>query len=75
MKQSEVVLLDKDQIHEKIDQLTQRQQKLKINKKVNEIENPLQLRMNRRLIARLKTQLRKLQVQNKSQETKENIQS
>ncbi len=61
MKQSEVLLLDKHQIIEKIDQLTLRQQKLKINKKVNQIENPLQLRINRRLIARLKTQLNKIQ--------------
>ncbi|MCY4562509.1 MAG: 50S ribosomal protein L29 [Flavobacteriaceae bacterium] len=57
MKQSEIELLDRDQIIEKIDQLTLRQQKLKLNKKVNEIENPLQIRINRRLIARLKTVL------------------
>ena len=60
MKQSEIELLDRDQIIEKIDQLTLRQQKLKLNKKVNEIENPLQIRINRRLIARLKTVLVRL---------------
>lgn len=74
MKQSEVVLLDKDQILEKIDQLTLRQQKLKINKKVNEIENPLQLRMNRRLIARLKTQWHKIQKDSRSDDKIEDTQ-
>ncbi|MCY3998408.1 MAG: 50S ribosomal protein L29 [Flavobacteriaceae bacterium] len=74
MKQSEVVLLDENQILEKIDQLTLRQQKLKINKKVNEIENPLQLRINRRLIARLKTQLGKIQEDRQREQDKQSPQ-
>ena len=74
MKQSEIVLLDKDQIIEKINGLTLRQQRLKINRKVNEIENPLQLRINRRLIARLKTQLQKIQEDSHSKNKKENTQ-
>ena len=63
MKQSEVVLLDKEQIQDKIAEFVAKQTKLTMRNDLSEIENPLQLRTNRRIIARLRTALRKIELQ------------
>lgn len=63
MKQSEVDLLDKEQIQDKIAEFVAKQTKLTMRNDINEIENPIQLRTNRRIIARLRTALRKIELQ------------
>lgn len=63
MKQSEVVLLDKEQIQDKIVEFVAKQTKLTMRGDLSEIENPVQLRTNRRIIARLRTALRKIELQ------------
>lgn len=63
MKQSEVDLLDKEQILDKIAEFVAKQTKLTMRSDLNEIENPIQLRTNRRIIARLRTALRKIELQ------------
>lgn len=63
MKQSEVVLLDKEQIQDKIVEFVAIQTKLTMRSDLSEIENPVQLRTNRRIIARLRTALRKIELQ------------
>ena len=63
MKQSEVVLLDKEQIQDKIAEFVAKQTKLTMRNDLSEVENPVQLRTNRRIIARLRTALRKIELQ------------
>lgn len=50
----------KDRINEEVFQLN----KLHFNHAVSTLENPLKLRLNRRYIAQLKTELRKRELQN-----------
>ncbi len=48
---------------ERIDELEAKQEKLILSHKVSQLENPLQIRSGRKEIARLKTQLRKKELE------------
>ncbi|MEX1001219.1 MAG: 50S ribosomal protein L29 [Crocinitomicaceae bacterium] len=64
MKAAEIKELSVPDLKEKIDFMERQQLKLNLTHSVTQLENPLQLRANRRTIARLKTEL-------KSRENKE----
>ena len=59
MKQQEIKELSVEDIREKIEDVESGQQKLLLSHAVSILQNPIQLRFNRRLIARLKTELRR----------------
>lgn len=63
MKQTEIIELSIEDIKEKIEDVEMAQQKLMLAHSVSQLENPLQLRANRRIIARLKTELRKREME------------
>ena len=58
MKASEIRELSVEDIKEKIDEMTLQQEKTLLAHSVSQLENPLQIRYNRRTIARLKTELK-----------------
>lgn len=58
MKSSEIKELSVADLKEKIEELTESQNKLVLAHSVTQLENPLQLRANRKVIARLRTELR-----------------
>lgn len=58
MKASEIKELSVADLKEKIEELTEQQNKLILAHSVTQLENPLQLRANRKVIARLNTELR-----------------
>lgn len=58
MKASEIKELSVADLKEKIEELTEQQNKLTLAHSVTQLENPLQLRANRKVIARLNTELR-----------------
>lgn len=58
MKSSEIKELSVADLKEKIEELTEQQNKLTLAHSVTQLENPLQLRANRKVIARLRTELR-----------------
>ena len=60
MKQSEISKLDLKGLEEKVIELKQKLFELKMSSYVSELENPLQIRNLRRVIARLKTAIIKL---------------
>lgn len=57
MKAKEVKGMSLEDIKEKITELTVKHEKLVLTNAVTKLENPLQIRWNRRDIARLKTEL------------------
>ncbi|HXC05010.1 MAG TPA: 50S ribosomal protein L29 [Bacteroidia bacterium] len=63
MKKEELTQLTLDGIREKIAEESASLSKLKLNHTVSSIENPLKIRSSRRLIARLKTELRSRELQ------------
>ncbi len=60
MKQSEISKLDLKDLEAKVIELKQKLFELKMSSYVSELENPLQIRNLRRVIARLKTAIIKL---------------
>jgi large subunit ribosomal protein L29 len=58
MKAKEIKEMSLEDIKDKIEELTTKQQKLVLTNVVTKLENPLQIRANRKDIARLKTALR-----------------
>ena len=58
MKAKEIKEMSVEDIKDKIEELTTKQQKLVLTNVVTKLENPLQIRANRKDIARLKTALR-----------------
>jgi large subunit ribosomal protein L29 len=58
MKKTEIAQLAPDGIREKITEESAALYKLKLNHAVSSVENPLKIRTTRRLIARLKTELK-----------------
>tara|TARA_B000000532_G_C18813421_1_gene382564 strand:+ start:493 stop:693 length:201 start_codon:yes stop_codon:yes gene_type:complete len=60
MKQSEISKLDLKELEAKVIELKQKLFELKMSSYVSELENPLQIRNLRRVIARLKTAIIKL---------------
>jgi large subunit ribosomal protein L29 len=59
MKNADIKGLSMDDLQEKLYELEEKLLKLKLNHAVSEIENPMQIRSTRRLIARVKTEIRK----------------
>ena len=59
MKAAEIRELSVEDIKEKIEDMQLAQEKLLLTHTVSQLENPLQLRDNRRTIARLHTELNK----------------
>ena len=59
MKNADIRGLSMDDLQEKLYELEEKLLKLKLNHAVSEIENPMQIRNTRRLIARVKTEIRK----------------
>lgn len=66
MKASEIKELSLADLKEKIEFMENQQQKLKLTHAVSQLENPLQLRANRRTIARLKTALKNRELNEKT---------
>ncbi len=58
MKAAEIKELSIADLKEKIEELSTQQNKLTLAHAVTPLENPLQLRANRRVIARLQTELK-----------------
>jgi len=63
MKQEEVGQLTTEELNEKIADQQQLLTKMKINDTVSKLENPISIRGARRTVARLKTELRKRQIE------------
>jgi large subunit ribosomal protein L29 len=63
MKSAEIKGLSDNDLRDKIDELETAQQKLILTHQISPLENPLQIRLSRRDIARLKTELRKRELQ------------
>jgi len=58
MKSAEIKELSVADLKEKIEDMQEQQAKLKLAHSVTQLENPIQLRVNRKVIARLKTELK-----------------
>jgi len=63
MKSAEIKDLSINDLQEKIAEMELMQQKVVITHSISPLENPLQIRWSRRDIARLKTELRKRELQ------------
>lgn len=63
MKTSEIVELTLDELNDKLLVETESYDKLRMSHTVSSLENPMQLRQKRRTLARLKTELRKRELQ------------
>ena len=57
MKQSEISILSKEDLQDKLGEYQKQLEELKMTHAISPLENPLQLRAVRRVIARLKTAL------------------
>ena len=64
MKNSEIKALTAEELSEKIKTESDSLQKLKFAQAISPIENPMKIRESRRLIARMKTELRAKQLAN-----------
>ena len=63
MKASELKDLSVEDLNEKLEELVAAYEKMQLAHAVSSIENPLQLRSNRKDIARVKTEIRKREIQ------------
>lgn len=63
MKSTEIKDLSINDLQEKIAEMELMQQKVVITHSISPLENPLQIRWSRRDIARLKTELRKRELE------------
>lgn len=63
MKASEIRELSVEDLKEKIEDMTLQQEKLKMTHAVSQLDNPMQIRANRKTIARLRTELRNRELQ------------
>ena len=63
MEASEIKELTNEELIENLEETTESLNKLKINHKVAELENPIEVRKVRRTIARIKTELRSRELQ------------
>jgi len=63
MKSGEIKDLSVNDLKEKIEEMEQRQDKLVLTHQISPLENPLQIKWSRRDIARLKTELRKRELE------------
>ena len=65
MKNSEILELTIQELNENIEDEKVRLTNLRMNHAVSPLENPLQLKTSKKFIARLKTELRKRQLEGK----------
>jgi large subunit ribosomal protein L29 len=63
MKSGEIKDLSVNDLKEKIGEMEERQDKLVLTHQISPLENPLQIKWSRRDIARLKTELRKRELE------------
>lgn len=63
MKTAEIVELTLDELNDKLLVETESYDKLRMSHTVSSLENPMQIRQKRRTLARLKTELRKRELQ------------
>jgi large subunit ribosomal protein L29 len=63
MKQNEVNTMTLDELQDKLAQLQKSYKEAKFSHALSNLENPLQLRSQRRVIARLKTELNRRKTQ------------
>ena len=61
MKQSEINKLSKEDLQDKLVEFQKQLEELKMTHAISPLENPLQIRAARRVVARLKTALRNQQ--------------
>ena len=57
MKQAEINKLSKEDLQDKLAELQKQNEELKMTHSISPLENPLQIRSSRRVIARIKTAL------------------
>ena len=65
MKAKEILDLTTAEVHERLEIETENYNKLRMNHAVSSLENPIQLKMKRREIARLQTEMRKRELSKK----------
>ncbi|MDE6049115.1 MAG: 50S ribosomal protein L29 [Paramuribaculum sp.] len=65
MKKVEIKELSTQDLKDRLDQMEQEYAQLKINHSVSPLDNPAQIRRDRRMIARVKTELRQRELNNK----------
>lgn len=65
MKQSVIIELSNDDLLERLEEEQKQLTKLKLNHAVSDLENPQKIVYYRRTVARLKTELRKRQLEGK----------
>lgn len=63
MKQEEIINMSDLDVKDMLSNLSDKLIKMKLSHNISPIENPLQIRHMRRVIARLKTELRKREAQ------------
>ena len=59
MKQAEINKLSKEDLQDKLAEFQKQTEELKMTHSISPLENPLQIRSSRRVIARIKTALSK----------------
>lgn len=65
MKKVEIKELGTQDLKERLEQMEKEYRQLKINHSVSPVDNPAQIRRDRRMIARVKTELRERELKNK----------
>ena len=65
MKKVEIKELSTQDLKDRLEQMEQEYAQLKINHSVSPLDNPAQNRRDRRMIARVKTELRQRELNNK----------
>lgn len=65
MKKVEIKELGTQDLKDRLEQMEKDYAQLKINHSVSPIDNPAQIRRDRRMIARVKTELRQRELNNK----------
>lgn len=65
MKKVEIKELSTQDLRDRLEQMEQEYTQLKINHSVSPIDNPARIRKDRRMIARVKTELRQRELNNK----------
>ena len=65
MKKVEIKELSTQELKERLEVMEHEYAQLKINHSVSPIDNPAQIRRDRRMIARVKTELRQRELNNK----------
>lgn len=65
MKKVEIKELSTQDLKDRLEQMEREYAQLKINHYVSPVDNPAQIRRDRRMIARVKTELRQRELNNK----------